>query len=388
MFKPRYDILALRDLFAVTHAGVAYLNHAGLSPLPTPVKEAMIQATNALAERGSLAYADLLDSITTQLAGAIGRLVNACPDEVAFVESTSMGINMIANSLPLRAGDHILLCDIEFPSNVYPWQNLARRGIKTRLVPSMQGGLTLEALDAARTPRSRVVAVSAVQFFSGRREDLAALGTYCAEHDLWLVVDAIQAAGVIPIDMRTMGIHAIAAGGQKALLGPPGQGFIAIREDLIDQMQPAFVGPLSVHGWEHWLSYDMTLRPGAERFFMGTSNIVGLAGLLAAINLVLDLGIEHIAAWVSHLSDIAIADLEQRGYQVITPHDPRHHAHIVTLAVPSSPEPLVAALQSQGVILRAHVDAEGNPHLRISSHAYNTEEDILRVGKILEGIEP
>jgi cysteine desulfurase/selenocysteine lyase len=384
---PAYDLEALRSQFEITQEGITYLNHAGMSPLPRSVKQAMVDAVEAMAQQGSGVYTSLLAPLEQKLHEQIARLVNASPDEVAFVENTSIGINFIAQSLPLQPGDNVLLCDVEFPANVYPWQNLASKGIETRLLPSRRGGLSLEALDSARDAHSRVVAVSGVQFFTGRREDLFAIGDYCAEHGLWLIVDGMQAAGIVPLDMQAMGIHALVAGGQKALLAPPGQGFMVVRADLIERLQPVFVGPLSVVNHEHWLHYDLTLKPGARRFDLGTSNIAGLAGLLAAVNLLLEVGVEHIANWVTHLSDVAIRDLVARGYRVITPLEPEQHANIVTFAIDGDPDAITAALGAQGVILRPHLDAAGNPYLRISTHGYNTENEVLRVAEVLEEID-
>ena len=382
--KPAYDLASLRDQFEVTRQGLAYLNHAGMSPLPTPVRQAMVEAIDRMAREGSRVYTEYLTPLLEDLSQLVARLVNAQAEEVAFVQNTSTGINLIAQSLPLRQGDNVLLCDVEFPSNVYPWLNLAQRGIETKIIPSRDGGLTLEGLEAARDTRSRVVAVSAVQFFTGRREDLMELGQYCAGHDLWLIVDAIQAAGIVPIDMQEMGIHALVTGGQKALMAPAGQGFMVIRSDLIEQMQPIFAGATSVANYEHWLHYDLSPRPGAARFQLGTANIAGLAGLRAAIELLLEIGVEYIAEWVTHLSDLAIADLTERGYRVITPADPGHHANIVTFAWEGDPEAIVKALERRNIILRPHQDAAGNHYLRISSHCYNTEEEVLCVGEALE----
>jgi cysteine desulfurase / selenocysteine lyase len=382
--QPAYDLEALRAQFEITETGQAYLNHAGMSPLALPVKQAMIDAIEAMAQEGSQVYTRIQEPAHDEALRALGKLVNCAPDEIAFVDTTSMGINLIANSLPLKSGDNVLLCDTEFPSNVYPWLNLKRHGIKTRFVETRKGGLSLEALDAKRNARSRVVAVSAVQFFSGRRENLAEIGRYCAQHNLWLIVDAMQAVGIIPIDMEAMGIHALAAGGQKALLGPPGQGFMAIRRDLLEQMSPVFAGPLSIVDWDHWLRYDLTFRTAARRFEMGTTNLTGLMGLLAAVKMLLELGPENISEWVTHLSDIAIEALLALGYQVLTPLACAEHAHIVTFAVQDDPSQLVQRFQDAGIILRSHEDAVGNGYLRISSHAYNTVEEIQRVGKVLE----
>jgi cysteine desulfurase / selenocysteine lyase len=382
--KPAYDLEALRAQFEIIETGQAYLNHAGMSPLARPVKQAMFDAIEAMAREGSQVYTRIQEPAHDEALYALGSLVNCAPNEIAFVDTTSMGLNLIANSLPLQAGDNILLCDTEFPSNVYPWLNLKGRGIETQFIETRNGGLSIEALDAKRTARSRVVAVSAIQFFSGRRENMTEIGQYCASHHLWLVVDAMQAVGIIPIDMSAMGIHALAAGGQKALLGPPGQGFMAIRGDLLEQISPVFAGPLSIVDWDHWLRYDLTFRPAARRFEMGTTNLTGLMGLLAAVKMLLELGPENISEWVTHLSNIAIEDLLALGYQVVTPFASAEHAHIVTFAVQDDPSKLVQRFQDAGIILRSHEDAAGKSYLRISSHAYNTVEEIQRVGKVLE----
>lgn len=382
---PAYDLAALREKFEVVGNGYTYLNHAGMAPLALPVKQAMLTMIEKMAAHGSHAFEEATQMWET-LPARIAELVNAKPQEVAFTQSTSSGINTIAQSLPLRRGDNILLCDVEFPSNVYPWMNLARKGVETRLVPAQNGGLSLEGLDAQRDSHSRVVAVSAVQFFTGRREDMTALGQYCADHHLWLVVDAMQAAGIIPIDMLTMGIHALATGPQKALCGPPGQGFMVIREELIAEMEPSIVGPLSVEGWEHWLRYDMTPRPAAARFALGTTAMAEMAGLLAALDMLMGLGIQNIAEWVTHLSDVIIADLLTRGYRVVTPLEAKHHAHIVTFAWEGNVQPALDVLKAEKIVVVSHKDAEGNPHIRVSSHCYNTEDEVLRVAEVLQRV--
>lgn len=384
---PAYNLNEVRAQFEVTQRGLAYLNHAGMSPLPIPVKGAMNDAIERIVQDGSLVYGQFMEPLLDDLLTQAGLLVNAAPDEITFVGNTSTGINLVAQSLPFSVGDNVLLCDVEFPSNVYPWQNLIHKGVETRLIPATDGGLSIETLDAARDKHTRLVAVSGVQFFTGRRENLTQIGEYCEAHGLWLVVDAIQAAGIIPIDMQAMGIHALASGGQKALMAPPGQGFLAIRSELIEQMTPVFVGAVSVADYEHWLAYDMTPAPGARRFDMGTVNIPGLAGLRAAITFLLGLGIKHIAEWVTHLSDLAIADLSARGYRVITPADPASHANIVTFAWEGNPEQAVSALQDKGIIIRPHKDKAGNDYLRLSTHCYNTEEEVVRVGEVLRKVK-
>lgn len=383
--SPAYDLQTIRKQFAVTEAGITYLNHAGMTPLPAPVKAAMEQAIDAMTRHGSGAYEQVMRPLFDSLRANLGTLVNASPDEIALIPNTSTGLNLIVQSLPFSPGDNVILCDVEFPANVYPWLNAARRkDVKARLIPADEGGMTVDALDAARDAHTQAVAVSAVQFFTGHRSALKELGAYCAEHGIWLIVDAIQAAGIIPLDMQAMGIHAIVAGGQKALCGPPGQGFMAVQPDLLEQMDPVFVGAISVDGWEHWLDYDMSPRPGMARFEMGTFSIAEMAGLNAAVQMLLDLGVEHIAEWVTHLSSIAIDDLTHRGFDVVTPRAPSQHAHIVTFAWPGDPESAVDGLAERGIVMLAHEDSRGNPYLRLSSHCYNTDGEIRNVGEAVE----
>lgn len=378
-----YDLDTLRAEFKPAANGVTYLNHASISPIPASVTQAVVEVTEAISQHGSDGF-HAYDYLFADLPEQVGKLVNTEPEQVTFVQNTSVGLNLIAQSLPLQAGDNVLLCDVEFPSNVYPWMNLARKGVETRLVPAQDGGLTLEVLDAARDSRTRVVAVSVVQFFTGRHEDLVALGKYCDRHNLLLIVDAIQGAGLVPVDMQAMGVDAVVAGGQKALLAPPGQGFMALRPELVDILEPVFVGPLSVVDWQHWLHYDMTPNPGARRFDTGTPNLSGMAGLLAAVKLLMSLGVEHINRWVTYLGDLAVADLTERGYRVITP---ERHANIVTFVPKGDANQLAEQLQERKIIISARQDAGGVPHLRISAHCYNTEEEILRVGKMLSELE-
>jgi len=176
--SPHYDLEAFRNQIELTRQGVAYLNHAGMSPLPVPSKIAMIDALDRMSSSGSDAYAEILFPVAKRLKSCLARLVNSVPAEIAFIENTSIGLNILAQSLPLVLGDSVLICDAEFPSNVYAWQNLATKGVEVRVTPSANGGMSLDAVDDVRDERTKVVAVSGIQFLSGRREDLTVLGEY------------------------------------------------------------------------------------------------------------------------------------------------------------------------------------------------------------------
>lgn len=186
--------------------------------------------------------------------------------------------------------------------------------------------------------------------------------------------------------MKAMGIHALAAGGQKALCGPPGFGFFAVQDELIEVMKPVFAGPHSVAAPHKWLQYDLTPARSARRFDTGTTNAAGLVGFNAAVKLLLSLGIDNILDWVTHLSSMVIADLTDRGYRIATPISTGDYAHIITFEWAGDPFKAVAYLKERGIILREHFSKDGRAHLRISSHCYNTEEEVLLVGQTLEEI--
>lgn len=391
---PPYDLEAVRQSFPICQK-LTYLNHASISPIPLPTRQRMDEINQWLVNdpqalfMGIPQLGDLFSLFMTEIA----RHINAAdPREVVGVPSTSAGLNTVAPSIDWQPGDVILLADQEFPSNVYPWMALNRLGVEIQMIPAEHGGLTLEALDRHMTSRTRLVAVSAVQFLSGHRADLAALGKYCRERGVLFAVDAIQAAGHMPIDVQAMNIDILSAGGQKSLMGPPGQGFLYVRADIAETMNPSLLGPVSVDDWEHWLVYKMTPREAAQRFAMGTVNIPGMVGLVQSVCFLRQIGMEKIDAWTCHLTDIALDDLQRRGYTPITPVDPAQHGPIVTIRLGKPDHPkeadlfaaeMMAKLNAAGVRVTKHWDAQGMPHLRISTHCYNTEDEVRCVGDIL-----
>ncbi|MCL4239534.1 MAG: aminotransferase class V-fold PLP-dependent enzyme [Anaerolineae bacterium] len=394
---PAYPLTAARAAFPIAER-LTYLNHASISPMPLPAAQAMQRATLWLADDpmtfftpgSEVGYGDLFATFSQEMAALIGA---AHPHEVVGTQSTSSGINAVAQAIDWQPGDNIVLVDVEFPSNVYPWMVLGRRGVECRLAPADGGGATVEALDALTDERTRLIAVSAVQFFTGQRADLAAIGAYCQQRGILFAVDAIQAAGHLPIDVEAMHIDILASGGQKSLMGPPGQGFLYVREAVAERMVPGIVGPNATDGWEHWIQYDLTPRPGAQRFMMGTPNIAGMIGLIESVRFLRGLGVASIDAWTRHLSGVTIAELSARGQHIITPSDPAHLGPIVTLRV-GDPADLPAAeartnglldhLAAHGVRVTKHWDAARAPHLRISTHCYNTEDEVRRACALVE----
>ena len=189
------------EMEAVTQ--LAYLNHAAMAPMPRRVHEAMARYLAGRRQFVGFHFDEEFEAVTTGLGDALGKLINAAPEEIGFVQNTSHGLNIAAQSLPLDSGDNVVFCDMEFPANVYPWMLLSeQRGVEVRCIPHDGGGLTVEALAAHADGRTRVVAVSSVEFLTGFRTDLAAIGQWCAERDVLFVVDGIQSLGAVPMDVE------------------------------------------------------------------------------------------------------------------------------------------------------------------------------------------
>ncbi len=398
---PAYDLAAVRAAFPIS-ARMTYLNHASISPLPEPARAVMQAVTDRLTTDPGAFFGPHVDpafgNVFLNLSATIAELINA-PDagDVVGVQSTSAAINMVAQAIDWQPGDNVVFSRLEFPSNAYPWLVLERRGVACRIVPDDgSGGPSVAALEPYVDARTRVVAVSAVQFLTGHRADLAALGAFCRERGILFVVDAIQAAGHMPIDVQALQIDVLASGGQKSLMGPPGQGILYVRREVCEGLQPAIVGPSATVGWEFWLDYDLTPLPGALRFMLGTPNVPGMVGLVASVQFLRELGIGAIDAWTTHLSRLAVDELSARGCTVITPREPI--GPIVTFrlrdidpgdaearaALDADTSALLDQFNRQDVRVTRHLDPAGVPHLRISTHCYNTEDDIHRVSAIVE----
>jgi cysteine desulfurase/selenocysteine lyase len=398
--RPGYNLDEVRQAFPISQH-LTYLNYASISPIPLPAQQAMVTVADLLTsdpmslyEPGG-AWGDIRVTFPTEVAALIHA---ARPEEVVGVTSTSAALNAVAQAIDWQPGDNIVFTDLEFPSNAYPWMVLERQHqVECRLAPPDRGGASVEGFEPLVDGHTRLIAVSAVQFLTGHRTDLHALGTFCRERGILFAVDAIQAAGHIPIDVQAMQIDILAAGGQKSLMGLPGEGFLYVRDEVCDRMRPGFVGSNATADYEHWLHYDLTPREGALRFMMGTPNLAGMVVLIESIRFLGQLGLPNIEAWTRHLSQIALEDLAGRGYTVITPTDPAHLGPIVSFRV-GDPDDLKAAdgqatamlehLRANHIRVAKHWDARGRSHLRISSHCYNTEDEVRRVGAVLEDYKP
>lgn len=381
-----FDVQKLRSEQFPHSLHQTYFNTASIALLPASVQAQMSYASQRLMDDPFGYWRDEVMPMLGEMGQTLAHLINAAkPEELTPITSTSYGINALAQSIAWQGGDNVVMCDVEFPANVYPWMSLEREGVRVRLVPAQQGGLTVEALAAAVDERTRLVTVSLLQFFTGHRSDVAALGQFCHERGILFVVDGIQAIGHIPLDVQAMHIDALVTGGQKSLLSAPGTGFMYVRDEVSETLRPRFIGANGTKDFLYWLDYDLTPAPGAARFGMGTPNMVGLVGMAESVRLLAGLGIPAIDAYTCDLAEQAMDMLERTGYEVITPRGA--HGSIVTFVSgrdSAGTDQFVNQLREHKITGVKHLDRSGKGHVRFSFHCFNTAEEIAQVEPVMQ----
>ena len=368
----------LRDEFPVTETYI-YMNHAGVAPLSRRVQTAMTGFLEDATVNGAV-NAKLWEAEAEICRDAAAQLLNANTTEIAFMKNTTQGILIAANGIDWQAGDNVVTTAVEFPANVYPWWSLKERyGVQTRMVPERAGRIHVEDVASAIDERTRVVTISHVEFASGFRNDIQALGEICREGDIWFVVDAIQSLGAIEVDVKSANIDILAADGHKWLLAPEGAAIFYCADEKRERLINTNVGWASVVNPRDFLNYDLTQKPDATRFEEGSYNSVGLYGLRAAIELLLEIGIPAIEAHLLELTGHLIAGLEAKGYRVITPRTDSERAGIVIFDSDRlTPTEIYEILYAENI-----VTAERGTGVRVSPHFYNTTSEIERLLEVL-----
>ncbi|MCM2264397.1 MAG: aminotransferase class V-fold PLP-dependent enzyme [Desulfuromonadales bacterium] len=354
-----------------------FLNHAGIAPCSTRVAAAMRAVVESQATLGSRSYrqwSQQIAAIRHQAAAFIG----ATAGEIAFIPNTSTGMSLVAEALPWRPGEAVLVPTPDFPANIYPWRHLARRGVRVVDLPRRQGRIDVADVERALVPEARVLALSSVDFATGYAADLPAIGAFCREHGLLLVVDAIQSLGVLPIDVRHSGIHALACGAHKWLCGPQGIGVLYVEPELRRQLVPPLVGWKSVVDAEDF-TLHFALRDDAAVFEPGTLNMAGIAGLGAALELLADVGIDVVRDRVFALTGQFRDGLLARGWQVGSPWTGHERSGIVAFAGKADPQKLFQSLDENGV-----VTALRDGRIRLSPHFANDSGDVARFFAVLD----
>jgi selenocysteine lyase/cysteine desulfurase len=364
---------ALRALFPLTKR-VVYLNHAAVSPPPVPTIEAVASQIKDVAENGSLHYRSWV-AVRERARKLAAEMLGAREaHQIAFMRNTSDGLSSVANGLRWQRGENIVTFRGEFPSNVYPWLRLREAyGVEVRFSEERDGRVCLEELIGLIDDKTRLVAISHVQYASGFRADLERIGRAARAHDALLVVDVIQAMGVLPINVEAELIDAAAAACHKWLLTPEGVGLLYLSDRARERIEPTLVGWMSVANPEDYSNFEQDWARGTLAWETGTAPTTLIHGLDASLRLLIETGVERIAAHLSELTDYLCEQLGGLDYEIVSSRRAGEKSQIVCIRPREgwTPMALYAHLKKQGV-----VTAPRGSRLRISPHLYNTTEDI------------
>jgi len=359
-----------------------YLDHAGITPLSLRVKTAIETFLEESTEGAAFHYPRWAQR-AVEVRKVCAQLVNSRAEEIAFIRSTSHGLSLVAEGMDWQSGDNVLFFERDFPSNIFPWINLKSKGVEARAIPSRGGRVLIEDIERLINARTRLISISSVLFSNGFRTDLKRIGELCRSKGVLLCIDAIQSLGIIPMDVREFKIDFLAADAHKWLLGPEGIGIFYCRKELVQSMRPPLVGWKSVQNEFDFDHPALRLKNDAQRFEEGSQNLMGIVGLGAAIDLLLEVGIPNIEECVLDLGDQIILEAGKRGLTVLTPKQREQRGGNVTITGTFDPAAARDALRERGIM----VNVRGGG-LRLSPHFYNTAKEINEVFQNLDRLYP
>jgi len=389
------DIQAIRKQFPGLKDKV-FLDSACVSLAPLCAVDAVQGFLKIAAEcpaRSSTHHHILMDEMRGEARREAARLISAAEDEIAIVESTTHGLSIAADAIPLSRGDEVLICDLEYLQVAVPWsQKQASEGIRLVMVPNSGGIVTLDDMAAHLTEKTKVLAISSVQWSNGFRSNLAALSSLCRERNIWLVVDAVQHLGAMPLDVRETPVDILACGGHKWLNSPFGAGLLYIRKSRLLELKKLTAGYLSLEnpegGWETYFQTpsisplrEYTFVDEARRYEVGgTANYPGAVGLAASLKMINGIGRDNIASHILELTDSLMEGLRTLGIEVVTPAEKRYRSGIVTFSL--GPVERNLALMNHLLNHRILVSVRYTSHVggvRVSCHFFNSRDDLARL---------
>ena len=368
------------NMYPVLDSGLAFFNHAGVSPLPADVAQAVHDYADQAARAGyfgSTWMDDMADfrQVSADLIGA------RSPDEIAFVPNTATGVSVSAGALNLQDGDRILVTDAEYPSNRHFYNALQQSGVELDVVYQQDDGrIPTEDIISAVSQRTKLVGISHVQWGSGFRSNLRPIADAVHAVGGLLSVDAIQSAGALPVNVVDDDIDILAAGGHKWMLGPTGSGMLYIKEELIDGLMPPVLGANSMDGGLAAGNEELILSPTASRFEPGATPTATMLGMRAAIRHLLNVGIDNVWAQLESVTAYLCDALTDAGCRVFSPRGESERSGIVIfdpppeLAERETLEETWERLQDSGIITAVRFE-----RLRASPHFYTPESDIDRL---------
>ena len=355
----------------------AYLDHAAVSPLPYPTCLVIQDWLRQAAEEAGTVWSHWVTQVE-RTREAVATVLNADVDEVALVANTTSGIHLVAEGFPWQSGDNVVTLADEFPSNLYPWMQLAERGVETRRVAVSSPGSVLDEIQQACDARTRLVAISWVNFQTGWRLDLDSLVQMAHGQGILVFVDAIQGLGLFPVDVQKTPVDFLAADGHKWLLGPEGAGVFYMRREHLDRLRPVGIGWNSVVHRYDFSQIALHLRPAASRYEGGSLNMAGFLALGTSVRLLQAFGLTHrvspLAEQVLRINRQCQDELRRQG-AIVLERPQTHASGILLFQLPGhDPQAIRHRCWKAGVVVNCRGGA-----VRISPHAYVNQGDLDRL---------
>jgi cysteine desulfurase / selenocysteine lyase len=363
-------------------ASQIFTGHAGVTVLPRCVADAMCDYVTRSCEQHQ-EFGTVLHDIAAARTRA-AALIDSQPDEIALLGPTSLGLSIFANGIEWKAGDELVCYLDDYPANVYPWMNLKRRGVEVKfLQPDCPGRITTELVEAALTPRTRMVALASCHFLTGWRIDVDAIGSLLRDRNILFSLDAIQTLGAFPTSVRN--VDFLSADAHKWLLGPLAIGIVYVAKRNFPICHPTLIGAWNVHSPQFVTQERISFPETAQRYEPGVLNVAGVYGMLAAIDMLMRVGMDNVAERILEVRDHLHGQLEELGFETISPgRDEPLRSGIVTVRHPSHESGrFFRALEEAKITASLRNTRDGRAWLRFSPHFYNTRDEMDRIAATL-----
>jgi selenocysteine lyase/cysteine desulfurase len=369
------------EQFPVAAAQI-FVGHGGVTALPRCVADAMHGYITRSCEQHQEFGTVLQDIARTRMRCA--QLIDAQPDEIALLGPTSIGLSLFANGLEWKPGDELLCYLDDYPANVYPWLNLRRLGVEVKFLrPDQPGRITPELVEAALTPRTRMVALASCHFLTGWRIDVDAIGALLHQRGVLFSLDAIQTLGAFHTSVRE--VDFLSADAHKWLLGPLAIGIVYVAKRNFALCQPTLLGAWNVHSPNFIAQDQITFPDTAQRYEPGVLNITGMYGMLAAVDLLLKTGMDEVSARILDARDHLHEQLELLGFETLSPgrNEPLRSGILTVCHPKCEAAPLFRALETAKITASLRSTRDGRSWLRFSPHFYNTRDEMDRIVRVL-----
>jgi selenocysteine lyase/cysteine desulfurase len=372
--EPEFDIERLRREEFPIAAEWAYLDHAAVSPMPNRTAAVLRQRIDTF-QNPSLEDGRR-ERLGSEAKERLGGLINVPPVQIALAANLADAMAVVANGLELAPGDQIVVPEMEFSSLVYPWMNLQRFGVELVWARKAGPSTPVEAIEAVMTDRTKVVAVSHVEFLNGYRHGMEALGQLCADRGALLAVDATQSVGVLPVDAPAWQADVVAAHGYKWMMAMHGIAALYVSEPAMERIAPTMPGRQSVAGGFESLDFALDWHPDARRYESGGPNWIGAAAVATSLGIVEEVGIEQASRQAIGVATRVLEGLETLPVQIGTDLEPAHRSQILTFTTGKSKrdKEIVQRLRDRKVYV-----GKRNFGIRVACHFWNTADDADRL---------